>query len=305
MENKSFFGLIKDLFKETFSFLKIVAFEGGESDLLKKMEVKKGFKNSLKYAIWLMILPIRIAKYFINPDLRAYRFVEKAVTPFLFIDAIFGNENVVAKTYSTFVENLRANGTVELKANIEDIDRFKVLFVVKKLIVAFVFSVLVYIASEIAFEVVFDFLATIKNVGLVGGVGAGFLLDSIGLTIGSGLIGLIITSLLKLFAVGLIAYLIFLLVKIVVFSLRDAYVLKIDEMQNFLFDLVDYTHQKTKEIYGEDVPKKALFAVTENFVLTNNIKKIDMLENKQLQAKDDFLQIKNEIKVKKDDNTNK
>ena len=305
MENKSFFGLIKDFVKETFSFLRTILFAGGESDLLQKMEVKKGVKNSLKYFIYLMILPLKIAKYFVNPDLRAYRFVEKAVTPFLFIDAIFGNENVVAKTYSKFVENLQAGATTKLKANVEDIDKFKVLFVVKKLIVAFIFASLVYISSEIAYDVVLSFLQMVEGFGAGGLIGIGFLTTSPGVTITGGLIGLIITSIIDILTLSIISYLIFLLVKLIVFRLRDAYILDIDEMQNFVFDLIDYTHTKTKEIYGDEVPKKALFAVTENFVLTKDIKQIDMLENKQLQTKNDFLQIQNELESKKNDNTNK
>lgn len=309
MEDKSFFGLVKDLFKETFSFLKTIAIEGNESDLLQKMEVKKGLVNGLKYLIFLMILPIRVAIYFVNPDLRAYRFVEKAVTPFLFIEAIFGNKNVVAETYAKFVENLRAGATTELKANIEDIDRFKVLFVIKKLLVAFIFSFLIYAAGEVAFDSISSFLGQIGNIGFFGGAGAAAFAESGSALLGMSFVGLILILILKIIAIAFVSYIIYLLLKIIIFSIRDAYVLDVVEMQNFIFDLIDYTHQKTKQIYGKEVPKQALYATIENFVLKINGDwdklRLDMLSEKRLESEKDFIEIQKKVKEEKEDDNSK
>lgn len=100
-------------------------------------------------------------------------------------------------------------------------------------------------------------------------------------------------SLLLLFADAIalvgVAYVFYVILKIIIWSVRSAYILDPGEMENFLIDLVDYTHAKTKEIYGEEVANQALFALRENFIMA---KAVDMLHDDKMAAKLDLIEWK-------------
>ena len=303
----SFWGLIGEFFKETWSLVKTIGFEGGESDLLQKIGIKKGFFNSIKYFICLLILPVKIAKYLINPDFTLYRLVEKAITPFLLLDFAF-SENVVARTYESFVESLKTGGDTELKANISEVDKFKTMFIVRKLAVALIFVSLVFLGGEIAIDAMVSFIQNIS----IGGFGVGVTIfgfdnnfDVWENTGGGGFIGIL--TMLGSFAMylGSVAvatilatYILYLGIKIIVLSLRDAYILEKSEMESFLTDLIDFTHQKTKELYGVTIAKQALLATYQNFVIDKNI---DMLKDEKMVAKLDLRDELEKLEYKNDE----
>jgi len=298
----TFFGLIAEFFKETWSLIKTIGFEGGESDLLQKLEVKKGFLNSIKYFIYLLILPVKIAKYLVNPDFKLYRLIEKAVTPFLFLDFAF-SENVVANTYESFVEGLKTGANSELKANISEVDKFKTMFIVRKLAVALIFSYVVLIGGEVSFAVMVNFIQNASFGGIFAGgfsvfAGMGSFSTggaSIGLLSYFGVFLTMLSTILFFGSIAvasiLISYILYLGLKIIVLSLRDAYVLDKNEMELFLTDLIDFTHQKTKELYGETIAKQALLATYQNFVIDKNV---DMLKDEKMVAK---LDLKKELEL--------
>ena len=287
MENKSFLGLVVSFFKEIFLFLKEILFEGNENELLQVSGVKKGFKNGFKYGIWLLILPIKIGKYFANPDFRVYHFLEKMITPFLFISDILSgrNSNIVAKTFESFIEKLKSGGTTELKANIADIDVFRNLFIIRKIVTGILFVILVCLGAFWGFSI-FETVADMLNVGgLLSGIVAGGGTSAL-ITISSlGIFG-ILNLIIFLIALSFYAYIIFICIKITAYIIRDSYILKPKQMQNFLFEVIDYTYKKTKQIYGEELAQKALFAILENFILKEET--IDMLEVSELSSKQDF-----------------
>ncbi len=289
----SVFSLIGLGFKEFFSFLKNVLKSGGESDLLKELDVKKGFVASIKYSIFLgFVLIPKILKFAVNPTKNFKQNVEKLTNNVVAFFAL-REEDYISKTYSKFVEQLLQNANVTLKANIEDINKFINLYVTRNVLNIIVFAVILIITEELA---TMFLVSVFENIGftsaIAGFVGMAGSLDVVSGEINSGGSTLLAVagSFVFLFAgvvgVSAIGYLTFFILKLVYFEFVNITKVNEDELSEFLDELIVFNYLKTKELYGDEIATNALTALKQNFVFNNNeLEKIEYLNVKKIGKK--------------------
>ncbi len=289
----SILSLIGLGFKEFFSFLKNVLKSGGESDLLRELNVKKGFVASIKYSIFLgFVLIPKILKFAVNPTKNFKRNVEKLTNNVVAFFAL-REEDYISKTYSKFVEQLLQNANVTLKANIEDVNKFINLYIARNVLNIIVFAVILIITEELA---TMFLISVFQNIGfasaMAGFVGMAGSLDVVSGEIqssGSTLLA-VFGSLVFLFAgvvgVSAIGYLTFFILKLMYFEFVNITKINEDELNEFLDELIVFNYLKTKELYGDEIATNALTALKQNFVLNNNeLEKIEYLNVKKIEKK--------------------
>ncbi len=302
MMDAGFWSLVGQFIREMGRVIRGVLIGGDESDLLKSLGVRRGLGPSMRYFVFVFfLLPAKIAAFLLNPPIELYRVTERAVTPFLLL-AIAFSRNVVAETYQDYLAALRTRGDIELKANIKDVSVFVTMFVVRKFVVAGLFVALLAVGFELGLGLIEMFVGGMSAVAAtpalaslfdpdlprVAALHAGVFAKEVSL-LGQLSFSLLLVWAAGFIAIALLAYYLYMIIKIIVITFLQAYRLEEAQVENFLMDLLEYTHVKAKELYGEEVAKDALEATYLTFVVRRDV---DMLVEDRLEAKQDLKLIK-------------
>lgn len=281
----SILGLIALGFKEFFGFLASVLKSGDESDLLREIGVKKGFWAGVKYVIFMFFVLIpKVLRYAINPTKKFKNGVEKLTNNIIAFFAL-REEDYLSETYSNFIAQLLEKSDVTLKANIEDVNKFVNMYILRNILNLFVFVFLV----ELIIEVGSGYVAIVLgNAGYFTAL-TSFLdmgIDEIGfLNMLFAATGVLLIMFATIIAFIAFAYLTFFMLKLIWFEFKNILRINEKELEEFLDDLIVFNYVKAKELYG-DVADSALLALKQNFVFKDKeLEKIEYLNVKKIEQK--------------------
>jgi hypothetical protein len=287
---------IKSIWSEIWGDLKAIFSKNTNSKLLKDLEVQKGFKAGLKYwTIILVVLPIKILRIIANIDYPFVFFMQKLFMAFI---SIFEIEKLksLGENYAIFVNAILQKGENIVKPNLANVQEIINIYrLVKILSVAFVFvfasemvdlgvEAIVGMLNHLFAMVTATTTTTAFTVLAPNSASDGFL---VGLSVWA-VLQLIFYFAVSIFVFTFFAYLFFAFLKLLYKEFKAFLYVDMDDLAQFLIEELDYTYAKTAELYGEDVAKKALMMMLENYVVKNNEFDVVVNDEKLLEIRDEY-----------------
>ena len=265
--------MIREIIPAWWEFLKTLFGHQKDNELLRDLNVKKGFWAGLAYFIWMtFVLPARVLTFLFLPRWAYVHFVQKyLVSPIFEADFISGSEtpsklmgDVYQKYLHYFADAEKSGISVStLKPNSAVLERVMTFARVRSIVTLFIFGMI----AQFLYEYVSVLGDMVGWVVMIFGTLFGSLFghDSIIAGFFTGLWGARITWALSAI---LFSYLGMVFISFFVLGVKAVMYGDKAMVMRFVDDSIHYTVTKSKELYGEDVALKAYELLLENLVLS-------------------------------------
>lgn len=243
-----------------------------ENEMLKDLQVQKGFFSGVRYAIFIaFVLPFRLLAFVLSPSWIWVRFIERQIlTPIIEFVSINGKGSpsvILGNVYEQYLHALTANKTngvdkPVIKPEISSIDRILIYAKFRVLATLFLFVFVAWYLGTTLFDLgdMISFItATISTLfSPWNDAGRAAIAFVRGAVMYWGLI--LITG-------AFISYLFIFAIRFVLEMFTQLIYTDRKIMQDFIDDTIHYSVLKSMEIYGEETAMAAYELLMENYIM--------------------------------------